>query len=1422
MKREAKIAGAGPLADYQVGQRVMTREGYPGTVNDILEGPSDLTTLWVTLDGGLGGGEYAEAEVQPLSEPVTAGRIDASIEHTASDDYPELGSILTDRLPPQITTRTASLYDPAAHDALAARLALYLPPVPRAEQRASTTDIPESQRSGFQEGFAHGQEGITRDPSEPLDDDFRIGYDLGFSEGVTVHREPVNSWDIDELGQDQRADTPAGIPPTTFGATTAAIEVEGGALRDWVKDNGQPGSTYSYDWCRFRRNSHCWLPKDLNEAASQVAGYAVWVPEDRGNCWRVPWTSQQKCPTGMPGPHAGTGGFTDATIPWEEGGQRGGVPGNEAGGAASFTQVEDPTAPVHASISMTGAMEFTASWRDIQAKARRIRTEGGVRIVASRDNVIVGHIRGEHGVYETEIISSPGRRNTAAWHCGCKWASYSWGRSGPWKRFEGRMCSHALALTFEAQSRGSHGRTLTLDEKQPAWMDGQPIRQSGDYDRDKQRYSSLRPVEAQADDEVPTTIMATAMLTEGRRYAEVRSMLSEAGVEAPARVVASVRHKAFMARVDGDFVDVEIIGGQFVGPNGDPVDTTQMQHPKWHPTMGLNPDEQKVLTTGSVKQGSGTDLRAAARAMLEMARRNEPDTTTILAAEALTHNGEMAGLDHRFKSESSLLRKMQAEIHEYNGDAGRCAYNMSDTLRYTMLFPLSSYTSSMTAVLADLATAGYRERVKNFWQRGDAYNGVNVALYTPRGHPFELQFHTPESLDMKESKVHPLYERWRTESNPKTKADLSFKMRDLFDSIPQPPGVLSVPTLKMQPMPADHPHGEQMADQERTVSNAPNWVGATLKQLAFAQPPQDKYLMLHDNGGRPTTVARLTGGAVVEVWKEGAWVVDDHYGRYFFLGSTRTEEITEAQATAFTQGKTAGLHIASDEETPSVSGVALLAADTGRVLMLQRGMDDEDDPARGTWEFPGGHHEPGDTTSLHAGIREWEEEVGQAFPEGGTVAHTWSSPNGIYQGHVVVIPEEKAVVLHGGRSKDNPDDPGGDKSEQAAWWDPEHAKKNPALRPECKDSPWSQMKVLAPKTSAYVTLDQILSGEPLDLQVVSLDGSTQSLGEWLGARDIGGPDSCGACGGTGEQPSGHECYICEASGERSAEIQGRAAGIDNSNPENELPVGFDLHLHDQPTKEGSKMDIPDEFGSLFDDAASGISRTAAEQQQVLSDWGLEPSYDFQDVSPFAAPGVNHAGVWPPRTMMPGWDEPVVPVTPEDPEPALPATTGDESPERLAARLTAALAPRAPQSPTSGPRAAHAAASGGAGGGLAESDEERGRRLLAYVDASLSGQEVGGPNPFAHLAAGQSDNEIAASAANFLATKGQGIQTEALKQYNALERQAIIDEGQEVLASNLDRLDIKGTHYEALEATAGRSTPEDEDMTFLDGDPNPMD
>lgn len=77
------------------------------------------------------------------------------------------------------------------------------------------------------------------------------------------------------------------------------------------------------NWCRFRRDRHCYLPRDLDPIGTEEAGYNVWVPLDRGICTRETADQQKECPVGEPGPDSGeVVYYPDATIPWGLGGQR--------------------------------------------------------------------------------------------------------------------------------------------------------------------------------------------------------------------------------------------------------------------------------------------------------------------------------------------------------------------------------------------------------------------------------------------------------------------------------------------------------------------------------------------------------------------------------------------------------------------------------------------------------------------------------------------------------------------------------------------------------------------------------------------------------------------------------------------------------------------------------------------------------------------------------------------------------------------------------------------------------------------------------------------------------------------------------------------------------------------------------------------
>jgi len=65
-----------------------------------------------------------------------------------------------------------------------------------------------------------------------------------------------------------------------------------------------------------------------------------------------------------------------------------------------------------------------------------------------------------------------------------------------------------------------------------------------------------------------------------------------------------------------------------------------------------------------------------------------------------------------------------------------------------------------------------------------------VVLVAPDGTPYELPFHTPESYELKQNKLHNLYEEYRLSTTSKERnMELWKKIMKLSDGINKPPGV---------------------------------------------------------------------------------------------------------------------------------------------------------------------------------------------------------------------------------------------------------------------------------------------------------------------------------------------------------------------------------------------------------------------------------------------------------------------------------------------------------------------------------------------------------------------------------------------------------------------------------------------------------
>ena len=98
--------------------------------------------------------------------------------------------------------------------------------------------------------------------------------------------------------------------------------------------------------------------------------------------------------------------------------------------------------------------------------------------------------------------------------------------------------------------------------------------------------------------------------------------------------------------------------------------------------------------------------------------------------------------------------------------------------------------------LTGMIDRGYSiTKIKNTWlDDSNPYKGINVQLESPQEQKFELQFHTQESFDLKNSKeMHGLYEQARILS-PGTDEyfEIEDKMFDLSEQLEEPDNITEI------------------------------------------------------------------------------------------------------------------------------------------------------------------------------------------------------------------------------------------------------------------------------------------------------------------------------------------------------------------------------------------------------------------------------------------------------------------------------------------------------------------------------------------------------------------------------------------------------------------------------------------------------
>ncbi len=172
--------------------------------------------------------------------------------------------------------------------------------------------------------------------------------------------------------------------------------------------------------------------------------------------------------------------------------------------------------------------------------------------------------------------------------------------------------------------------------------------------------------------------------------------------------------------------------------------------------------------------------RHLAKELLKKAKENEPPITADLQNIAREISAEMVGLENKFKSEISLIRKIADTAKASSQELWQAAERINDTLRYTFILPIESYTESPRQTIKHLRKADYQVpeyKIWNAWRtigsdKDRGYRGINITIISSQKQRFELQFHTEASFELK-TETHDLYKEARlTKTLPERRVEI--------------------------------------------------------------------------------------------------------------------------------------------------------------------------------------------------------------------------------------------------------------------------------------------------------------------------------------------------------------------------------------------------------------------------------------------------------------------------------------------------------------------------------------------------------------------------------------------------------------------------------------------------------------------------
>jgi hypothetical protein len=175
----------------------------------------------------------------------------------------------------------------------------------------------------------------------------------------------------------------------------------------------------------------------------------------------------------------------------------------------------------------------------------------------------------------------------------------------------------------------------------------------------------------------------------------------------------------------------------------------------------------------------------------------EPAITNTIQSVVQDAGGQLEGLEFRVKTKESYLRKVEADyqaaqLESLDISQLSVAAKINDAIRYTAVAGEDSLTVVYSRVIDQLLEKQYEVvKMKNTWlETFNPYKGINVIIRNPQGQNFELQFHTPASFDLKQRKMHELYEEFRLlTTSAARREELRNEMLKLSRELPKPKDV---------------------------------------------------------------------------------------------------------------------------------------------------------------------------------------------------------------------------------------------------------------------------------------------------------------------------------------------------------------------------------------------------------------------------------------------------------------------------------------------------------------------------------------------------------------------------------------------------------------------------------------------------------